>query len=285
MTIEGESHPDPLEHPTLAVPVTTVDRTPLEAAPLVVEAPHPPNPPVVPVQTVVAERPRYVYGNPFGYALRRFGALAIDLVLPIVAISAVLYSQISINPLTGLPTGSQGAFDSTVGIAAAITLGYLVLAQAIFGTTLGKLFFNLHVYARRGGMVGFGRAVLRTLLLPLDLLAIGFVLAVLPGHRRLGDLLGGTFVARSPLNVFAPLLGAIGILVVGAAPFVLAGGPDHVFATLAAFAGFGPHLVVRLAQLVLDGIAAVGGGGFHLALPGSQSAPAPVAPVGGTTTS
>ena len=75
-------------------------------------------------------------------------------------------------------------------------------------------------------MVGLAHALVRNLLRPIDLLVIGGILAVLPGHRRLGDLAGGTVVARSPLRAFAPLVGWILIIVLAGLPFVIVG-PIH----------------------------------------------------------
>ncbi len=112
----------------------------------------------------------------------------------------------------------------------------------MFGTTLWKLAFGLHVYPLRGRFVGLGRSLLRSLLRPLDLLLIGGILALLPGHRRLGDLLGGTVVARSPLRAFAPLVGWIGIIVLVGLPWITVG-PEHALATLVAFTEFVPRLI------------------------------------------
>jgi uncharacterized RDD family membrane protein YckC len=207
--------------------------------------------PVVPAAAAAPPSPAYVYGNPFSYLLRRTFALVLDLVVPSVAGGAVFYGPIAINPVTGLPIGNETAFDVTLGIALAAALVYVIVAQAIFGTTLGKLFVGLHVFPQRGRFVGFGRSLVRTLLLFIDVWGIGAVLALLPGHRRLGDLIGGTIVARSPLRTFAPMLGAIGLALVAAAPFLLGAGPENVLATLGAFLAFGPHIAGRAFDVVM----------------------------------
>jgi uncharacterized RDD family membrane protein YckC len=255
--------------PTVAMPVARVAEPAAAAAPVPVESEaieplpvHPPQAAVLPAQPMppAPPRPAYVFGNPFAYAIRRGLALAIDLVVPTVSLGALFYGQIAINPVTGLPVGNETAFDVTLGGALAASLVYVVLAQAIFGTTLGKLFFGLHVYPRRGRFVGFGRALMRTLVLPIDLCAIGPVLVLLPGHRRLGDLVAGTVVAQSPLRAFAPLLGVVGIAVIAAAPFLLGAGPEHVLATLGAFLAFGPHIAARAFDMLM---ALAGTGGSH----------------------
>ena len=186
--------------------------------------------------------PERVFGPPVAYVLRRFSASAIDLVLATLVLTWLLYGIIAINPLTGLPTNTEGGFDSTFAMGIGIALLYVFLAEAIFGTTLGKLAFSLHVYPTKGRFVGLARSFIRNLMRPIDLLVVGALLALAPGHRRLGDLFGGTVVAQSPLRGAAPILGWIGIVVVAALPFVFDGGL-RFFAVLAAFAQFLPHLV------------------------------------------
>jgi uncharacterized RDD family membrane protein YckC len=199
--------------------------------------------------TTAPDRPQYVFGNPLGYALARFFAFVLDIALVTVFVTSLAYALIAINPLTGLPTNTQRGFDATLGIGVAVALVYVWVCEAIFGTTIWKLAFGLHVYNPRGRMVGLGRAFVRNLLRPIDLLVVGAVLALLPGHRRLGDLVGGTIVARSPLRAFAPLVGWILIIIIAGLPFVIVG-PIHALAALYAFAEFTPGIIARIVLLV-----------------------------------
>lgn len=254
-TEHGVVEPDPYE----AAPASPFAPSLLPKHPIVREAPVtpagavPPGPEVRPVpaapQTAVApppvpERSRHVFGNPVAYVLARLFAFALDLATVGVVATTFAYALIAVNPLTGLPTNSEGGFDATLGLGLCVALVYVWLAEAIFGTTLWKLAFGLHVYAVRGGIVGLGRALMRGLLRPLDLLLIGGILALLPGHRRLGDLLGGTVVARSPLRAFAPLVGWICIIILAGLPWITVG-PEHALATLVAFAEFVPRLIAH----------------------------------------
>jgi len=200
---------------------------------------------VIPPTRVVTVHTRPVVGNPFGYVCARFFAFAFDIALVTWVVTSLAYSLIAINPITGLPTNSQRGFDATLAIGVAIALVYVWVAEAFFGTTIWKLAFGLHVYAVRGGVVGLGRAFLRGLLRPIDLLIVGGVMALLPGRRRLGDLAGGTLVAPSPLRGFAPLIGWILILVMCGIPFILAG-TSGTFRSLIAFGEFMPGLFARL---------------------------------------
>jgi uncharacterized RDD family membrane protein YckC len=197
----------------------------------------------------VTDRPQYVFGNPFGYVVARFFAFVLDVALVTVFVTSLAYSLIAINPLTGLPTNTQRGFDATLAIGVAVALVYIWVSEAFLGTTIWKLAFGLHVYHPRGRIVGLGRALVRSLLRPIDLLVVGGILALLPGHRRLGDLAGGTIVARSPLRAFAPLVGWIMIIIVAGLPFVIVG-PIHALAALYAFGEFTPGIIARIVLLV-----------------------------------
>jgi uncharacterized RDD family membrane protein YckC len=197
----------------------------------------------------VPQAPQYVFGNPLGYVVSRFFAFVLDIALVTVFVTSLAYSLVAINPLTGLPTNTQRGFDATLAIGVVVALVYVWLSEAMFGTTIWKLAFGLHVYNPRGRMVGLGRAFVRNLLRPIDLVVVGGVLALLPGHRRLGDLVGGTVVARSPLRAFAPLVGWILIIIVAGLPFVIVG-PIHALAALYAFAEFTPGIIARFMLLV-----------------------------------
>jgi uncharacterized RDD family membrane protein YckC len=233
--------------PTISMPrvVAPPPRPPAETVP----AP-PPRAPVVPpvVEVTTAPppvRPQYVFGNPIAYVLARFFAFVFDVLTVALVVTEFAYALIAINPLTGLPTNSETGFDATVGMGIAVALLYVWLAEAFVGTTLWKLAFGLHVYAVHGRFVGLGRALIRNLLRPIDLLVIGGVLALLPCHRRLGDLLAGTIVARSPLRGFAPLVGWIGIIVLLGLPLLTVGW-ERSLATVIAVGEFVPRLIVHL---------------------------------------
>ncbi len=245
--------PPPPRGETYIPPIDAVDVPFRDTAPI-----DPVHDPVVhgtivdPAPSAVApSKAARVFGNPVAYVFRRFAASSIDLVLGSFVITWLLYGIIAVNPLTGLPTNTEGGFDSTLAMGIGAALLYVFLAEAIFGTTLGKLALSLHVYPTKGNFVGLARSFIRSLLRPVDLLVVGALLALAPGHRRLGDLFGGTIVARSPLRAAAPIVGWIGIIAVAALPFIFDGGL-RFFIVLAAFAQFVPHLIS-------DAIAGLGG--------------------------
>jgi uncharacterized RDD family membrane protein YckC len=190
---------------------------------------------------------RVPQGNPLGYALARFTAVAIDVVLVAGVLTILAYSLIAINPLTGLPTNTQRGFDATLFMGVVLAIVYDVVCEALFGTTIGKLALGLHVRALRDRRVGFGRAFGRILLRPLDLLVVGGILAMLPSHRRLGDLAAGTIVTRaSPLRGYAPYVGWLLTALVAALPFVLVG-TQRTVAGIVAFYEFAPGIGARVA--------------------------------------
>lgn len=219
-------------------------------------------PPIASTPLAAPVRAPYVFGNPFAYVLRRFLAVALDLALITGVATMLLYGLIAINPFTGLPNTSAGGFDATFALGLGIALTSMWILEAVFGTTLGKLAFSLHVYAPSHRFVGFGRAFVRTILRPIDVLVIGLVLALLPGHRRLGDLFSGTLVARSPLRAFSPLVGWIAIIALAALPFFVAGGTVTVLAVAAAFIEFIPPLIAHAFSALLQ---LVGSGTPHVA--------------------
>ena len=199
-------------------------------------------------------RPRFEFGNPFGYVCARLFAFLLDVGLVSVVVTSLAYSLIAVNPITGLPTNTQGGFDATFALGLAVALVYVWVAEASFGTTIGKLVTGLHVYVlRSGGAVGLGRAFIRGLLRPVDLLIVGGVLALLPRRRRLGDLAGGTIVARSPLRGFAPVLGWILALILAGVPIVLAGFGKTMLSLLA-FYQFFPGIVTHIVGLAHDAL-------------------------------
>ena len=226
--------------PTVAMPVVEPPRAAVPVAAPVTGTVLPPRP-----ATTVPERPQYVFGNPFGYVVARFFAFVLDIALVTVFVTSLAYALIAINPLTGLPTASTGGFEATAILGIAVALVYVWIAEAFVGTTIWKLAFGLHVYNPRGGIVGLGRAFVRNVLRPIDLLVIGGILAMLPGHRRIGDLAGGTLVARSPLRAFAPLVGWILIIVTAGLPFVIVG-PIATLAALYKFAEITPVIVTNI---------------------------------------
>jgi uncharacterized RDD family membrane protein YckC len=231
-------------------PAVVEPREPVRVAP----QPAPAAPPVEgtlippPTRTVVVERPQYDFGHPVGYVFARFFAFLIDIALVSVVVTSLAYSLIAFNPITGLPTNSQRGFDATFALGIAIALVYVWICEAIFGTTIAKLILGLRVFAVRGGPVGLGRAFVRGLLRPFDILIIGGIMAMLPGHRRLGDLLGGTVVAHGGMRRFGPILGWVLLLVVAGLPIVLAG-LHPTFQSLVAFWEFLPGIFARLLLL------------------------------------
>ena len=147
------------------------------------------------------------HGDVGAYIVRRFVALLVDVIVvgALIAMSARTW-------LTRATNGdlSLGGFLQLGLIVAVALFAYRWLFSGIFGSTPGKLFVGLVVSRNGGGRAGLGRTFVRELLLPLDLIVIGFLLAaVLPRRQRLGDLIGGTVVVNSRIGALAPLLGIV----------------------------------------------------------------------------
>lgn len=84
-----------------------------------------------------------------------------------------------------------------VGIWAANT----IVLQGLTGGTIGKLLLGLRVVDASGRRAGFGRIVVRSLMLVVDYFAcflIGLITALVSkGHRRVGDMVAGTYVVSA----------------------------------------------------------------------------------------
>ena len=86
------------------------------------------------------------------------------------------------------------------GSAIVFGLFNYVVLSAIAGGTIGKLVFGLRVVTARGQRAGFGRNLVRWLFLIIDTACCwlpGLLTAShTKGHRRIGDLVAGTFVVH-----------------------------------------------------------------------------------------
>ena len=105
-----------------------------------------------------------------------------------------------------------------------LTLTYFFLCEALWGQTLGKRLLGLRVLMRDGRPATASAVSARTVLRLIDDGPLGLGVMILSGRRRqrLGDLLGGTIVARatpglrhaelSPLLLVYPTAWAIGAI-------------------------------------------------------------------------
>ena len=80
-----------------------------------------------------------------------------------------------------------------------LSLTYFFICEALWGQTLGKRLLGLRVLMRDGRPATASAVSARTVLRLIDDGPLGLVVMILSGRRRqrLGDLLGGTIVARA----------------------------------------------------------------------------------------
>jgi uncharacterized RDD family membrane protein YckC len=182
----------------------------------------------LPGQPVAGQQPRAVaheFGDIGFYIVRRFLALLLDLVVVGVLLGVAIRAWLLSGAAGGQMT-VRGFFELAVLLGTSLFV-YLWLFEGIAGSTIGKLVFGLAVGHYGGGRTGLTRAFVRNLILPLDLVLIGFLLAaVTPGRRRLGDLIAGTVVANSLIGPLAPLVGLAVLAGAGFADYSYAGGVD-----------------------------------------------------------
>jgi uncharacterized RDD family membrane protein YckC len=180
--------------PTAAVPQPTAATAPPVAAG---------QPPPSPIKSTTA--PPEI-GDVGVYIARRLTALVFDIfgagfLIAVGVFAAATALQDRIN-------GANWTLETVLwpAVGAAILL-YFVIAEGLFGATLGKGLVGLGVMRADGTRIGMGRAFIRNLIKPLDLCAIGFALATVTSRRqRLGDFVSGTLVANSRMGRLAPLV-------------------------------------------------------------------------------
>jgi uncharacterized RDD family membrane protein YckC len=192
------------------------------------------------------------FGNVPAYLLARLFACAVDVFVIAFVLATLAFKGAG---FAWFPRLSQDALGFTWLAAGSLAAALFVtfLCEGVFGTTLGKLVFLLHVRRGNGMRAGLGRAFVRNLLRPVDLAAIGPLLALItPRHQRLGDLVGGTVVGRSPLGGFAPIAGLIGLAAIGYAQLTYGGGLMSVAGVSAEAAAYGPQLVARVGAPLYD---------------------------------
>jgi hypothetical protein len=102
-------------------------------------------------------------------------------------------------------SGNQAVFlevqGTTNGVWLVHTLAY-ILIQGITGGSLGKLAVGLRVVDEHGRVAGIGKSFLRTFLWVADAITCalpivgGVMIVSTKGHRRVGDIVAGTFVVH-----------------------------------------------------------------------------------------
>jgi hypothetical protein len=85
------------------------------------------------------------------------------------------------------------------GLSTLFSFAYFALLPGLTGWTLGKLLVGLRIVDGQGKVAGLGRNIIRWLLFvvdgPLTLFLCGLItMLVSKGHRRLGDMVAGTYV-------------------------------------------------------------------------------------------
>lgn len=131
----------------------------------------------------------------------RFVAALIDGVVTCVAIMLLASSLGAEIDLEALAEGEiEYAFsEASALVVLVVGWGYPVLFEGLFGATVGKLLLGMRVANAQGENAGLGRALVRNLLRPIDVLPFMYLLGVIlvaasDTKQRLGDRLAGTYV-------------------------------------------------------------------------------------------
>jgi uncharacterized RDD family membrane protein YckC len=210
----------------------------------IVQQPPPPRPNVPP--------PPYAhrFGNVPLYLFARLAARVIDLFAIAFVLTSLGFSAFD-HGMQTFAGRDQHGFLVLGGGSLGIALLFAYLCESATGTTLGKMTFALHTRRADGGHAGGGRVLVRYLVLPLDLLLIGPILALLTRrHQRLGDLLAGTVVSGSSMGFFAPVVGIAVLAALSYAQIAFAGGLTSAIEVAAETSNVVPGFVTRAAEFV-----------------------------------
>jgi uncharacterized RDD family membrane protein YckC len=229
MSPDDETAALPVQHPP-AVPegAAPVPVVPVQRLALVVVAPDVPAPPV------------HRFGDLPAYFVERMFAFAIDTFVVAFIVATFAFNVQSVSAF-GTPqrVPNPAGFPMLALISLGCACVFAFLCEGLFGSTLGKLLFSLGVGLARGGSAGLGRAFARRLLVPVDALLIGPVLAlVTPRHQRLGDVVAGTVVARSRIGPLAPVVSLLAFAAIAYAQIVYGGGLSSAIGVAAEGAAF-----------------------------------------------
>ena len=206
-----------------------------------------------PLATPVATKPvstKPVYAPTFGslgpYAFTRFAALVIDFFVIPFFLACFAFNMADRGVLAFAPRSGAG-FGTIAAIAFGVAIVFAVLFESIFETTLGKALFGLGVRRGTGQHAGLHRIVIRYVLLPIDLVVIGELLALVTRrHQRLGDFAAGTVVARHRIGGFITGLAILLFAGLIYAQATVGGGLTSVLTVATEGSYFGPALVGSL---------------------------------------
>ena len=127
----------------------------------------------------------------------RLAAIAIDLIVAWVLL-ALATNVIVPGAVGNDPTPHE---TTTLGVITLVLLtlwfNYLVVSEWLWGRTLGKLAIGLEVASVDGRELTWNRAVVRNLLLVVDVIAGWFMIPASARRQRLGDRLAHTVVLSS----------------------------------------------------------------------------------------
>ncbi|HEY8602559.1 MAG TPA: RDD family protein [Thermomicrobiales bacterium] len=104
--------------------------------------------------------------------------------------------------IVAAPYGSRAFAESSRGLLLLLALGngYFVIAEALWGTTLGKRLCGIRVVTVSGAPIGWWRALVRQAARLIDgqflHLPGRLLIGLTPRRQRLGDFAAGTIVVR-----------------------------------------------------------------------------------------
>jgi uncharacterized RDD family membrane protein YckC len=194
------------------------------------------------------------YAHRFGpklfYLFARFAAFLIDGCGMTFLLATFAFNAKAHGSLLSSVRGESGYIAIVAGTFG-IAVVFAFVCEALFGTTVGKLVFALHVRTLAGRHVGAGSVLIRTILYPIDILLVGLLLAATTRRRqRLGDMLAKTVVSSGSIGAFASVIGVAIVIALAYAQAAYAGGVRSVDGFAAQTQRYAPGIVAHVASLL-----------------------------------
>jgi CAAX protease family protein len=161
---------------------------------------------------------------PYAGIVRRGIAILLDLALGWAAYSIAI-TLLDPNAASEYATTEETALAAAIVLCTAVAwVAYFVGSQWLWGRTLGMRAMRIRVVSDAGGRLPWTRALLRSLLLVVDLAVGAPLIAASRRKQRLGDRLANTVVLMQPSDS-SPAPGAMGATEPASAPPPPGGAP------------------------------------------------------------
>jgi uncharacterized RDD family membrane protein YckC len=131
------------------------------------------------------------------------GSRAVAQMLDWMLLAAILLVEVLLAAALSIAVPNWMVITLVIVEVGALPLGYFIVAEWLFGATLGKRAMRIRVLTASGAPIGLREALVRNLVrvidwLPANYLLGGLVALISRRSQRLGDMAAGTVAVRIP---------------------------------------------------------------------------------------